>query len=239
MCSGLARGADEEAPEVARVPQPTSIPTLALRAVSKQWGDLTVLDEADLEVPAGVSVFLSGRNGSGKTTLMRILAGLVQPDSGTIALEGIQHDVDRPAFQRRLGYVSSGDGGLYARLSVRRNLDVWAGLALIPARRRRAAIDDWIARFGLEPLASRRCDRLSLGQRQRVRLAAAFLHQPRLVLLDEPFASLDDEGVDLLIAALRELTARGGSSLACAPGTREATSFDRRFRLVDGRVRAE
>lgn len=230
----VARDLEEQAPEV----HPESVsggpPTLVLRGVRKRWAGRTVLDGADLVLERAVSASVIGHNGTGKTTLLRIAAGLILPEGGTIALDGIRPEDDRREYQRRLGYVSSGDGGLYARLKVKQNLEFWAGLAFVAPSRRRAAVERSLARFGLEPLATRRADRLSLGQRQRVRLAAAFLHEPQLVLLDEPFASLDDQGAAQLMAAIAELTGRGGSSLACAPAEREGVSFQQAYVLVDG-----
>lgn len=230
----VTRRVEEEADDVDTGSSPGEPPTLVLRGVSKRWAGSTVLDEADLVLERGVSASVIGQNGTGKTTLLRIAAGLILAEEGTIALDGIRQEDDRREYQRRLGYVSSGDGGLYARLKVKQNLQFWAGLAFVAPSQRRAAIERSLARFGLEPLASRRADRLSLGQRQRVRLAAAFLHEPRLVLLDEPFSSLDDEGADLLMTAIAELTGRGGSCLACAPAERLGVSFEHAYVLADG-----
>lgn len=230
----VARDVEEQATDVDTASSPARPTTLVLQGVTKRWAGRAVLDQADLVVERAVSASVIGHNGTGKTTLLRILAGLILPEEGTIALDGIRQEDDRREYQRRLGYVSSGDGGLYARLKVKQNLELWAGLAFVAPSQRRAAIERSLARFGLEPLASRRADRLSLGQRQRVRLAAAFLHEPQLVLLDEPFASLDDQGADQLMAAIAELTRRGGSSLACAPADRPGVSFDQAYVLADG-----
>ncbi len=230
----VARDVEEQATDVDTASTPAGPPTLVLQGVTKRWAGRAVLDQADLVVERAVSASVIGHNGTGKTTLLRILAGLILPEGGTIALDGIRQEDDRKEYQRRLGYVSSGDGGLYARLKVKQNLELWAGLAFVPPSQRRAAVERSLARFELEPLASRRADRLSLGQRQRVRLAAAFLHEPQLVLLDEPFASLDDHGAGQLMAAIAELTGRGGSSLACAPADRQGVSFEQAYVLADG-----
>src|SRR5205823_304802 len=124
---------------------------------------------------------------------------------------------DRRAVQRRLGYLSAGDRGLYARLTVVQNLEFWCGLALVPPRQRNALMERAIDRFGLGELARQRVDRTSMGQRQRVRLAMTFLHEPDVVLLDEPQTSLDERGLELLDGALSELTKRGGGALWCSP----------------------
>ena len=195
-------------------------PALSLRGISKRWGPAQVLDGVDLDIEPGERVWVGGRNGAGKTTLLRIAAGLILPDSGEVELHGLHAERNRRAFHRRLGFLAAGNTALYARLSATNNLDFWAGIALVPRRRRRAAIEAAIARFGIEELADRRVDRMSMGQRQRVRLAATFLHDPDVVLLDEPETSLDDEGLALLGEVLDDHVARGGAAIICSP-TRE------------------
>jgi ABC-2 type transport system ATP-binding protein len=133
--------------------------------------------------------------------------------------------------------VSAEGGGLYARLSVRRHLDLWAHLCLLSPRERIWAIQRSLVHFELEELADRRVDRLSMGQRQRVRLAMAFQHEPDVVLLDEPRNSLDEDGVELLERALRDVLARRGAVLWAAPTPRDATfQFDLAYVLADGRL---
>ena len=169
-----APAATFESPSDAR-----GLPALSLEGVTKRWGGRVILDGAQLSVDAGASAWISGENGVGKTTLLRIVAGLVAADKGTVSLNGVGLEEDRRTYQRQLGFLTGGDSGLYARLSVRQNLEFWAGVAFVPRRRRREAVDHALARFSIEGLASRRVDRLSLGQRQRVRLAMTFLMTPR------------------------------------------------------------
>jgi ABC-type multidrug transport system ATPase subunit len=193
---------------------------LTLQGVTKTWSKQVepVLDHVDLELEANSLVSLIGRNGAGKTTLLRIVSGLMFPDSGVVELDGIRPDKKRRDYQSRIGFLSAGYGGLYARLSVRQHLDLWARLAYLPRRNRRAAIEVAINRFDLrELLATPRVDRLSMGQRQRVRIAMAFMHDPKLVLLDEPWNSLDDEGRELLISALEVFVVGGGTAICCSP----------------------
>src|SRR5207245_1771342 len=130
--------------------------------------------------------------------LLRILAGLFLPDAGTVSLDGLDPVRQRRAYQRRLGFLAAGQGALYARLTVKGHLAYWARLALLPARDRRLAVILALGQFDLLALAANRVDRLSTGQRQRVRLAMAFLHDPDVVLLDEPSNSLDEVGLDRL-----------------------------------------
>ena len=106
---------------------------LVLHGIRKRWGKSPVLEGVDLSVARGALVSISGANGTGKTTLLRIAAGLIHPDSGEVALDGLHPERDRRAFLGRLGFLSAGDRTLYARLSPRRHLDLGARLALLPA----------------------------------------------------------------------------------------------------------
>jgi ABC-2 type transport system ATP-binding protein len=186
---------------------------LRLDDVTQRWGDRVVLDGVSLEIAAGSIVGVAGDNGAGKTTLMRTACGMLIPASGTVCFRGRDIERDRSAYQRSLGLLSAGDRGLYARLTVRQNLDFLGGLAALPRRRRRERIAAELAEFALEDLAERRVERLSMGQRQRVRMASIFLHDPLLVFLDEPRTSLDEPGVAMLARALDRLVGRGGAAL--------------------------
>jgi ABC-2 type transport system ATP-binding protein len=216
---------------------PGGAPALELRGVSRSYGAQPVLSGAELVVPAGAVAWLGGPNGAGKTTLLRVAAGLILPDAGEVRLFGLDPERDRHAYQRRLGVLSAGDRGLYARLTVVQNLEFSAGLALIRGGRVAASIERALTRFDLGELAGRRVDRLSTGQRQRVRLATALLHDPDVLLLDEPHASLDDRGLALLEAALDELAGREGAALWCSPTMDTARlRADLRWRIDGGAV---
>jgi ABC-2 type transport system ATP-binding protein len=224
-------------PTAERIVPGASAAALSVRGASKRWGDKQVLDGADLELGRGEIAWLGGRNGAGKTTLLRIAGGLIAPDSGEVSLHGLDPERDRRDYQRRLGFLSAGNLGLYARLSVSDNLEFFASIALIPSDRRSAAIRRAVARFELDELYRSRADRLSTGQRQRVRLAVVFLHEPDVVLLDEPQTSLDEEALALLRAALDELVDRGGTALWCAPTPEHGVlGYDRGYRVEGGRV---
>jgi ABC-type multidrug transport system ATPase subunit len=209
---------------------------LRLRGVTKMWRKNSILAGLDLAAEPGTTIWVGGDNGVGKTTLLRIVAGLIEADSGEVCFDGLSPSADRRGYQRRIGFLSAGDRGLYARLSVRQNLDLWARLSFVPRRRCQGAVAAALARFDLEAMADSRADRLSLGQRQRARLATAFLHSPSLVLLDEPVNSLDDEGVALLTTALADLTAAGGNCVWCSPNRPRVEGIAHGYRLADGRL---
>jgi ABC-type multidrug transport system ATPase subunit len=208
--------------------------------VVKRWrGRGLVLDGVDLVVGRGESVHICGRNGCGKTTLLRIAVGLIKPDAGVVSAGGLHPDLDRREYHHRVGYLAAGDRALYARLTVRGHLRFWARLSCVPRALEGQAIEAALERFDLHELANSRADRLSMGQRQRVRVAGAFLHNPEIMLLDEPRNSLDDEGIALLVAWLGELIARGGSVIWCSPnGETTDFEFDTRLLLDGGRLQA-
>jgi ABC-2 type transport system ATP-binding protein len=210
---------------------------LAAWDLSKRWNadDPPVLAGLDLDVARGETVAIVGANGAGKTTLLRIVAGLLAPDAGAVEVCGRTLAGDRVGYQRVLGLLSAGNTGLYARLKVEHHLDLCTRLALMPRARRRPAVQWALDAFDLGPLCGRRVDRLSMGQRQRLRLALAFVHEPLLVLLDEPATSLDGEGRDRLHAALATVKSRGGAALVCMPsGTAPEVKCDRTLALAGG-----
>jgi ABC-type multidrug transport system ATPase subunit len=116
-------------------------------------------------------------------------------------------------------------------------LDFWSRLNFVEPAARRATIEAAVAAFGLEPFAARRLDRISMGERQRVRLAMTFAHRPDVALLDEPRNSLDEDGLALLLAVVREHRERGGATLWCSPtGEPPAMACDRELLLRDGTI---
>jgi len=212
---------------------------LAIRAITKRWGNdqPPVLHELDLTLRERTMTWVGGRNGAGKTTMLRIAAGLIDPEGGTVRAWGITPRQSRARYQQLVSFLPAGDRGLYARLTVRKQLEFCARIALLPRARVRAAVEEALATFELTELADRRVDRLSMGQRQRLRIAMTFLPAPELVLLDEPLTSLDGQGAELLQSAIRELLARDGAVLWCSPsGEHLDMTFDRRWMLDAGRL---
>lgn len=215
-------------------------PVLEARGLSKQWrsSKMQVLDRVDLDLMPGTATWVGGENGAGKTTLLRVASGLITADSGDVRVFGFDIERDRRAYQQRIGFLSAGNTGLFNRLTVRRHFDYWARLAFVPRGERKGAIEDSLDRFNLRELADRRVERMSMGQRQRVRLAMIFLHRPKVLLLDEALTSLDGQGAALLHAACTDVLERRGAILACSPtGKRDdEIDFTRRFLLADGRL---
>ena len=166
--------------------------TLEIRSLAKSFGTIPVIGGLDLDIANGGTTAVVGPSGCGKTTLLRIIAGFEEPDSGTVAIGGsIVAGAGRsvPPHKRAVGYVTQ-DGALFPHLSVGENIAY--GLGSLRVRAVRERVEQLLATVSLDPtLAQRRPDELSGGQQQRVALARALARKPALMLLDEPFSSLD------------------------------------------------
>ena len=167
----------------------------AVRAAGlvQRFGRLVALGPLDLEVAAGDRVAVLGGNGAGKSTLLRLLATATRPAAGRLELFGLDAATQRERLRARLGYLGH-QVGLYPALTVLEHLEFFATLHGLGHREAEAAM----AAVRLVPVARRRAEALSRGQQQRLALARAVLHRPDLLVLDEPDASLDAEGRDLL-----------------------------------------
>jgi ABC-2 type transport system ATP-binding protein len=208
-------------PPFAPGPRAASPPVVSLREVSRRFGRgggaRQVLERVSLRIDPATAVAISGRNGTGKTTLLRIISGVLLPDAGQVLVRGLRPDGNWRRFHEGVGLLSAGDRGLYARLTVRGHLEYCVSLALLPRAQRRARVEAAIERFALGELTERRAERLSQGQRQRLRLALTLVHEPVVLLLDEPRNSLDDEGQQILQGAVEAVLGRGGAVVWCSP----------------------
>ncbi len=179
---------------------------LEISDLTKKFGRHAVLSHVSLSVPAGSYVALMGHNGAGKTTLLRHAAGLAVPTSGSVKVAGVDLRRAGPGLHRRIGFVSH-DGLLYGDLTARANLVFQARLfgLVDPA----GAVEVIAETFRLGPVMDRPAAVLSRGNRQRLTLARALLHDPDVVFLDEPFTGLDDVSTQRLVGMLQQLHAQG------------------------------
>jgi ABC-2 type transport system ATP-binding protein len=173
---------------------------LELDGLTKRYGDLVALDGLTFSVAAGRMCGFVGPNGAGKTTAMRIVLGVLEPDAGAVRWRGAPIDATTRA---RFGYMPE-ERGLYPKMRVRDQLVYFARLHGLAAAEAGAAADRWIERLGLAERARDRAETLSLGNQQRVQLAVALVHEPEVLVLDEPFSGLDPVGVDVMSGVLRE-----------------------------------
>jgi heme exporter protein A len=201
---------------------------VAVDRVWKYFGDYPALRGASLNVERGECLALLGRNGAGKTTLLRILAGLSKPGEGKALI------FDAPAHtesvRRRIGYLGHGIG-VYDDLSALENLVLFGQLMELekPARAAEAALE----RVGLGTVKEGLAREFSRGMRQRLAIARAFLHDPEVVFLDEPFTSLDDRAIAVLQKILGEARQRGATILMSTHQIREAMELASQVALLE------
>ena len=177
-----------------------------VHGLTKRYGARTVVDKVDMQVAKGSIYGFLGPNGSGKTTTIRMLCGLLTPDEGSGACLGFDLRTQARQIKRQVGYMTQ-KFGLYEDLSIEENLDFIARIHDMPQRR--ARVGATLAQLGLESRRSQLAGSLSGGWKQRVALAACLLHEPRLLLLDEPTAGVDPKARRLFWDQLHELAAGG------------------------------
>ena len=178
---------------------------LEIRDLSKRYGPVVALDGASFSARSGRIVGFLGPNGAGKTTTMRCIFGLARPDRGEVRWRGVT--IDRDA-RLRFGYMPE-QRGLYPRMRVAEQLSYFAQPHGMPGKRANAAAGRWLERMGLADRAKSKLEELSHGNQQRVQLAAALVHDPELLILDEPFSGLDPIGIATMTEVLHERAAAG------------------------------
>ena len=186
----------------------TTTAALSLRGVVKQFDEVRAVDGLDLDVPAGICMGLLGPNGAGKSTTMRMLTGQAVPTAGTIEVLG--HEIPRQSKQARarMGVVPQREN-LDDDLTVRQNVTMWATLLRVPRRTRDDAVDRALGAAQLTDRAGSRAATLSGGMRRRLLIARALVHEPSLVLLDEPTVGLDPQVRGDIWALIDRLRASG------------------------------
>ena len=183
---------------------------LDIRGLAKRFERPAVVD-LDLAIPAGEFYTLLGPNGAGKTTTLRMVTGLLRPDRGSINVFGIDALADAVGAKRIMAWVPD-EPMIYEKLTPIEYLDFIAGLWGVDRDLAAARAADLLSWLALAPHAHERCERLSKGMRQKVALAGALVHEPRLIILDEPFTGLDAGSARLVKEVLRERV-RGGCSV--------------------------
>jgi ABC-2 type transport system ATP-binding protein len=180
-------------------------PVLELVDLRRRFGDVVALDGLSFSVEPGQLCGFLGPNGAGKTTAMRCVVGVTEPDAGVVRWQGRELTADHAGL---IGYMPE-ERGLYPRMPVLEQLVYLARLHGMPADAAQRSARVWVDRLGVGERADEPVESLSLGNQQRVQLAAALVHDPQLLVLDEPFSGLDPLAVDVMSDVLRERAAAG------------------------------
>lgn len=206
---------------------------IEVRSLIKTFGIKPVLRGLDLKVEAGEFVALLGPNGAGKTTLLRILASLARPSLGEVRLAGYQLPAQAAAVRRVLGVVSH-QPLLYGDLTAEENLRFYARLYGLPDARRR--IDEILALVGLDRRRKDRVREYSRGMQQRLAIGRAVLHDPRVLLFDEPHTGLDQDASAMLDSILRQVASQGRTILMTSHDLLRAADLATRIDILSNGV---
>ncbi len=214
------------------------IAAIRARGMVKRFGALTAVDRVDLVVPEASIYGFLGPNGSGKSTTIRMLSGLSTPTEGQIEVLGLRIPDEAEALRRRMGYMTQ-RFSLFTDLTVRENLTFLAAVHDLPRGERRARVDALMARYHLDDRSDQLAETLSGGERQRLALAAAVVHEPELLFLDEPTSAVDPESRRDFWEQLFELASAGTTILVSTHYMDEAERCHRLAILDHGRLVAE
>ena len=209
---------------------------IEVKGLTKRFGERVVVDHIDLAVPRGRIVGFLGPNGSGKTTTIRMLCGLLTPDEGTGTCLGLDIRTDAPEIKRRVGYMTQ-RFSLYEDLSIEENLDFIARVYAVPDRPTR--VREALEHLGLQARAKQLAGTLSGGWKQRLALAACLLHQPELLLLDEPTAGVDPQARREFWDQIHTLAAQGITVLVSTHYMDEAERCHRLAYIAYGKLLAQ
>jgi ABC-2 type transport system ATP-binding protein len=212
-------------------------PMLRLAGLGRRFGDLVAVDGLDFAVERGELFGLVGPDGAGKTTTLRLLAGVLRPTSGDALVAGISVAREPERVKRGIAYMSQ-RFGLYTDLTVRENLAFYADLYAVPRRELPARLERLFAFSGLAPFAGRLAGQLSGGMKQKLGLSCALVHEPELLLLDEPTFGVDPVSRRELWRIVHERVAEGVTAVVSTSYLDEAERFDRVALLDRGRLLA-
>jgi ABC-2 type transport system ATP-binding protein len=214
--------------------------TVRLNQVRKSFGEFTAVRDLSLAVRAGRIFGLLGPNGAGKTTTIRMIVNITAPDSGTIELFGQRIT---PTLQDRIGYLPE-ERGLYKKMKIGDQLRFFAELKNLKGKEIDRRVDDWLARVKLSEWKNKKSMELSKGMQQKVQFITAVIHEPELLILDEPFSGLDPVNVELLKEVVLELK-RAGKTIIFSTHQMEVAEkvcddiclLNRSVKILDGSLR--
>jgi ABC-2 type transport system ATP-binding protein len=203
-----------------------------VKGVSKSYGPLVAVSDVSFRVDRGETIGLLGPNGAGKTTTVSIIAGLLSPDSGEVLIEGQQVKSDTDPVKLKIGLVPQ-DMALYDQLTARDNLTFFAALYSIAGAKAKQAIDDALNLVGLSDRAGDKVITFSGGMKRRLNLAGALLHDPQILLLDEPTVGVDPQSRNAIFENLEALKKRGKTLIYTTHYMEEAERLCDRIVIID------
>jgi ABC-2 type transport system ATP-binding protein len=217
-----------------------SKPTLVLERVTKRYGEFNAVNDLSLKVRAGRVFGLIGPNGAGKTTTIRMIVNIIVPDTGRIELFGKQMTTE---LQDHIGYLPE-ERGLYRKMKVGEQLRFFAELKGLKVREADQRIDNWLRKLQLSDWKEKRAKDLSKGMQQKIQFITAVIHNPDLLILDEPFSGLDPVSVDLMKETILEQKASGKTIILSTHQMEIAEKLcddvcmlNRAHKVLDGRLR--
>ncbi len=214
-------------------------PVLEVRDLRKVFGDLTAVDGISFTVNEGEIYGFLGPNGAGKTTTISMICGLLQPTEGEVLVTGLSLTDDPRGVKRRLGVVPQ-EVAVYEELSARTNLEFWGGIFGLRGGKLKGRVGELLAQVGLEERADEPVKNFSGGMKRRLNLAMGLVHDPQLILLDEPTVGIDPQARHKILDIVKQIVARGRTVLYTTHYLEEAEGLCDRLAIIDhGRILAE
>ena len=210
---------------------PAPSPMLRLDGLGRRFGDFWAVRDVSLEVAPGEVLGLLGPNGAGKTTTVRLLAALIAPSEGHAWVDGLDVRDEPDEIRRRIGILTE-TPGLYDKLSAERNLDYIGRLYRLPTAVRAERIERWMRLLGIWERRAEPAGTFSKGMRQKLAIARALLHEPRVLFLDEPTAGLDPEAAFIVREAIEALRGEGRTIVLCTHNLDEADRLSDRIAFL-------
>lgn len=212
---------------------------LEVRNLRKAYGDLVAVEDVSFTVDDGQVFGLLGPNGAGKSTTMMIVCGLLTPDAGAVLIEGVEMQPDRRELKRLLGVVPQ-DLAIYPELTARQNLRFFGKLYGLNGARLKSRVDDALSRTGLTPRADDPAHEFSGGMKRRLNFGCALLHEPKLLILDEPTVGVDPQSRSHLLESVQQVAREGVAVIYASHYMEEVEEICSKVAIVDhGRVVAE
>jgi len=205
---------------------------ILVEQLQKSYGELRAVDSISFEVPKGELFGFLGPNGAGKTTTLSMISGLLKPDGGRVSIDEIDVWQHPKAAKRILGLVPQ-DVALYEELTGRENLRFWGGLYDLTASELKANMEKWLDRVGLSDRANDAVAKYSGGIKRRLNLAVGMIHNPKLVLLDEPTVGIDPQARNNIMEIIREIAREGTTILFTTHHLEEAEDLCQRIAIMD------